>query len=272
MADLGRFLLKSNHATILTAAYGERLQGLRGALRRSGPTIHRQRFYCRLGELLASSDPARRECIARIPSLDLRKLNVISILPPDICRANVVQAVGNEDTAYDTVKAIRVLVERGASEKHLFAAIRQVQDQRGLEKVFERFVLGCRAPKHPVDPSDYYKPISDGGQAVHVARKYRNCVRTYVLELLDADAGHAFAEASHEGEGVIVHLRRRDEVWRLDGLYGRRNKQPSPAAREHITGYLSANGIEVEKPKRTLSDWDAVRRFTEREFMGIPHW
>lgn len=272
MAELGRFLLKSNHQTILAAAYGEPLQGLRGALRRSGPTVHKRRFYCLLGELLGGADAARRECITRLPSLDLTKLNVITVLPPSICRANVVQAVGDEATAFDLVQAFRALVERGVNEDDLVSAIRQVRDKRGLEKAFHRFVLECRAPDHPVGPSAEYRPILDGGQAVHVARKYRNCVRTYVLELLDAEAGHAFAEASHDNEGVVVHLRRRDDVWRLDGLYGRRNKQPSPAARERITSYLSANGIEVEKAKQSASNWEAVRRFTEREFMGFPHW
>jgi hypothetical protein len=105
-----------------------------------------------------------------------------------------------------------------------------------------------------------------------IARRFRNCARSYTIDLLDEDTGAAFAEACYDGEGVVVQLRREGEVWRLDGLHGPRNKQPSSAVREHIEAFLSANGVDVAKRKRVQSKWDAVRKFTDRAFMDFENW
>jgi hypothetical protein len=232
--------------------------------------VHGRPFYDLLPRL--TSDKESAVCLARMATLNLAKLKIIDILPNAIRRANVVEAIGDEDTAHDVVSAFNLMISRGADEDEFAAALREVQGKRGLAKVFQRFVLRCRARQHPVGATDSYRPIQSAEELHKIARRFRNCARTYTIDLLDEDSGTAFAEATHEGEGVIVQLQREGDVWRLDGLYGRCNKQPSSAAREHIEAFLSTNGVDVEKRKRVQSKWDAVRQFTDRAFMDFVMW
>src|SRR5690606_36063504 len=105
-----------------------------------------------------------------------------------------------------------------------------------------------------------------------VARRYRNCARSYTVDLLDPETGQAFAEVRHNGEGVIVHLRREGDQWRMNGLFGPRNKRPSPEAREHVLSYLDSHGIDVGTKARARSEWESVRRFAEPAYRDFGLW
>lgn len=52
MNEVGNFLLEADHRAILERAYGEYIEGSRGALRRAGEAVHEEPFYALLRQLL----------------------------------------------------------------------------------------------------------------------------------------------------------------------------------------------------------------------------
>ena len=262
MAEVGHLLLGADHRSILARAYEEVPMGLRGALRRAGPAAHERRFYAIVHRLLATPPhPDVTQCIARIESLDLTKLLVIRILPEAICRANVVDAVASASRAKDVATGYRLLISRGVDGADLASAIQQVRNESELTKVWNTWLLKAKSPLHPVPANDGYFPVTSGAALSKLAQRYRNCARRYLTDVLDEQAGHAFAEVRHAGEGVVVHLAKEDDQWRLEGVFGPGNSRPSPAMREHVTSYLRSHHVKVgERERARRTEWDALRR------------
>ena len=262
MAEVGQFLLSADHQSILSRAYPEVPSGLRGALRRAGRAAHERRFYSLLYELLSTpphSESSR--CISRLGSLDFSKLLIIRILPATICRANVVESINRPSAAKDIVTGYRLLTSRGVDGASLTAAIQQVRSERELSKVWNTWLLKAQAPPHPVPKNDCYLPVASTAGLNSLARRYQNCARRFLTDLLDDEAGQAFAEARHGNEGVVVHLEKESGKWRMAGLFGPRNARPSPAMREHVAEYLRNHGVKVgDRARPERSEWDALRR------------
>ena len=262
-AEVVPFLLSANHQTILSEAFRGVPEGLRGALRRSGPAVREQRFYRVLYMLL--SQPRHAEvarCISRIDTLNLTKLRVTNILPPEFCRSNVVEALSNIQAAQDLIASVKLLCGAGADQEKLAAAIRDVRDEIGLTNVINRAMLACRGGEHPVPASHGYQPISTAHELHRMAAKFRNCARRYLVDFLDDAAGHAFAEVRLGQEGAVAHLRRRESGWRLEGIFGPRNAMPSDKLRRYVTEYLATHGIEPPQRGNPTTAWSPVRRIT----------
>lgn len=209
--------------------------------------------------------PRHREiagCISRIDTLNLTKLRVINILSPELCRPNVVEAVANIQAAKDLLASIDLICAAGADREELAEAIRNVRDENSLTNVINRAMLACRAGDHPVPASNSYRPIDTARELHRIAAKFRNCARRYMVDFLDEEAGHAFAEVSLRKEGAVAHLRRRESGWRLEGVFGPRNMMPSDELRRHVTDYLAQHGIEPPQRGSSNSAWSPVRRIT----------
>lgn len=269
-AEIAQFLLSAGHNSILNKTYGEAPQGLRGALRRAGPVVPEHRFFGILYKLLSRPPHAEVvKCINRFPSLDLMKLRVLDILPENLCRTNVVQALPDVQSASDLISAFKLLVESGADEELLNAAICAVGERDGLAKVMKKALLRCRAPEHPVASSDFYRPISTAQELHRTASRFRNCAKNYTIEFLDEEAGHAFGEACLGNESAMVHLRRRSGDWQIEGVFGPRNYRPSNALREKIYSYLAPQGIRVREREYAKSAWEPVRRVISNPIFGL---
>lgn len=260
-ADLGGFLLVANHRSILAEAYRSVPEGLRGALRRAGPKVHEQRFYALLHELLSSPPHEHiRACIARLPSLDMTKLLILKMLPNEIARANLVQVLDDVHEAADVRSGLGLLVRSGVEGDELASAIRQVRNSRELSKLWQAWVLKAKAPPHPVPPCSWYRPVTTGAELHRLALAYRNCSRRYIPDLLDPEAGHAFAEVRESGRGAVVHLTRERAQWTLEGMYGPRNERPSRELADQIRDYLAQHGIVIERHRHRRSEWDVMRK------------
>lgn len=271
MADVGRFLLGADHRAILAAGYGEVQQGHRRALRRAGSEVQDRRFYSLLHQLLANPPHDQiAHCVAHLPSLDLTKLLVLHLLPPSICRANVVSVIRGTQEANDVEIAFRLLISRGVDADALTHSIRQVQDFKALAKVFENAMLRAKAPAHPVPASSNYQPILTGEELHALARQFQNCARSYSTRLLDENEGHAFALVQHGKAKAVAHLIRDGSVWELDGLFGYRNSRPTRDLRDWVYEYLAGHGVKVEKRnQRKSSDWESLRRLTSDHLLDF---
>lgn len=268
-SDVANFLLRSSHGAILADAFGEAPKGLRGALRRSGPVVHDKRFYGVLYRLLAK--PRHTEivrCISRLNELTLFKLRVVNILPPELCRPNVVEAVETIESATDLVASVDLIAAAGGDREKLCSAIQKVRSELTLARVVGRALLDCQGVAHPVPPTDGYRPIETARDLHKIAAKFRNCARSYTIDLLDHDAGHAFAEVRKGVHTGVAHLRQRDGKWSLEGLYGPRNIRPASALRQHTIEHLQAHGVhQRERSSTSNSKWNHVRRMTTMPMM-----
>lgn len=267
----GKFLSKSDHRSILTAAFGDVPVGMRGALRRSGPMIHDQQFYHLLYDLLAKPSHAEMtRCIARIPELNLMRLHIVQHLPEWICRANVVLSIDTAEECRDVKTGFNLLVSRGVDPGALATAIRKVRTHREFTNLWKRWVLKARLPQHPVPPSHEYRPIETGHELQNLARNYRNCARRYLPSLFDEEGGDAFAEITHGGHSAVIHLRRDGGDWQLEGIHGHRNRRPREGLRERISQYLEAHGVRTRLSARNgLKDWAALERLMSRHRFGF---
>ncbi|MEG8052556.1 hypothetical protein QP185_03510 [Sphingomonas aerolata] len=138
------FLLNARHHTILAKAYRRVPTGLRGALARAGAQPHDKRFYSILARTLNSPSHARIvQAINQLPSIDLTRLCVLRMLPPEVCTPGVVEAVDDVRTTKDAVALIELLVISGVDRHALATAITAVSDKRQLGRLWDRWAARC---------------------------------------------------------------------------------------------------------------------------------
>jgi hypothetical protein len=261
MVDVGQFLRRSDHQTILRAAFnGDEPEGLRRALRRIGSSAQDQRCYTLLHELLARPPHASlTDCIFRLTSITRSKLLIAKLLPESICRANVVEAVADVSAASDVSNAFEQLVNRGVDAESLSDAIRKVRSERDLMNIWSRWLASATCPPHPIPASNSYSPILSGDELSRLANQMRNCAKRYLLPLMAGEDAMAIME--HSGKTAMVHLRFSDDRWRCEGAYGPRNVPPRFALREALYEHLEAHGVAVRSStRRKPCEWDSLRR------------
>jgi len=265
MAQIADFLLSCAHGAILRTGYGELPLGLRSALRRAGPSIHDLQFYMLLKDSLAKPPhPKIIKCIAGLPSLDLTKLLVVRILPEQICHPNVVGCMDTVEDANDTAVGFHLLAERGVDAQALAVAIKQVGNPTEMPKLWQRWV---RKPHcdHPIPADATYRPVTSGEQLSKLSLRYRNCGSRYITQLIEGN--DAFAEFEYRGEGGVVHLQKKQDQWRLEGLHGPRNAPPSSRLRNKVSEYLTKHGVEiVSRDRAKPTEFDCLRRLTMGNF------
>jgi hypothetical protein len=259
------FLLNARHH-ILAKAYRRVPTGLRGALARAGAQPHDKRFYSILARTLNSPSHARIvQAINQLPSIDLTRLCVLRMLPPEVCTPGVVEAVDDVRTTKDAVALIELLVISGVDRHALATAITAVSDKRQLGRLWDRWAARCVFPAQPVQSSAGYHSISNGVDLREMVRRYRNCSMRYLVDVLNGFS--AFGEFSGETDngGMVVHLRFRADQWEIEDFYGKFNSRPGRAERERATQFLVSAGI-VERPvvKNPSGPWDALRRINAR--------
>lgn len=261
MADVADFLLRSDHQTILKAAFdGDVPEGLRRALRRIGPSVQDKRCYTLLHQLLARPHhESLTACIYRLTSITRTKLLIARMLPEAICRAKVCEAITDVSSASDVTGAFEQLINRGVDADALSEAIRKVRNERELMNLWQRWLMKAECPTHPIPASNNYTPVRSGEELARLAKQFRNCALRYLLPVMAGE--DAMAVMQHSGKTAMVHLRFSDARWRCEGVYGPRNACPSSELREALYEHLDAHGVVVlSASRRKPSEWDSLRR------------
>lgn len=268
-ARVGEFLSAADHASILSAAYGDVPKGFRRALARIGSTAQDQRCYSLLHQTLSRPPSAEvQECIYRMPAIDRQKLLIARLLPPSLSRPNVVSAIhsmsatNSVSLANDVSTAYDLLIERGVDREALTQAICRVRSERELMNLWSRWLLKAECPPHPIaDRRDTYVGITSGAALKEASARFKNCAADrYMLAMIEGT--DAFAEFQHDGKLVMVHLRLSEDRWTFEGVFGTRNSRPSPAVREALVEYLKAQGVVVPGDRRPESQWQAIARLS----------
>lgn len=263
--ELAEFLLKAGHGAILRSAYGVVPQGLRGALARAGGQPHDHKFYTVLHRLLMSPRHNRvTPTISQMAVIDLPRVRIVNLLPPEACAPQVVEALGDVETAKDAARVIELLAQNGVDRAALGRAITSVSDRQQLSRLWERWAGRCRLPASPIQATQEYRPVETADDLRRLARRYRNCAARYVPDALDHQS--SFGEFLFDGRPVVVvHLRRRPDGWEIDGLFLRDNARPSPEQRERVRDFLHGAGVIRREPtKQPSGPWSSLRRLTSR--------
>ena len=270
LSEAAHFLMCAQHRDILATAFETVPQGLRGALARSGPQPHKTRFYGLLQEMLTKPHHNRVvPTIRHIKRLDLNRLRVIRQLPAEVCNPAIVQALEDVAPAADLAKIVSLFAESGLDRAAMTAAFNRVKSDEALRKTVQRWALKTVLPPHPVPASDDYHPITASAHLGAMGRRYRNCMAQYIPGALDGLDSFALFKPASSNKGMIVHLQRRDEVWRIEGLFGPQNCRPDPALHDAGTAYLEEHGV-LKRPREhtPTGPWAALGRFTSPYLFG----
>lgn len=270
MADVGDFLLRSDHQTILSAAFdGDVPEGLRRALRRIGPSAQDRRCYTLLHQLLSRPHhESLTACIYRLSSITRSKLLIARMLPDAICRANVVEAITDVSAATDVTGAFEQLVSRGVNANDLAGAICKVRSESELMNLWHRWLIKLDCPPNPIPASSSFTPVRSGEELVSLAKRFRNCGARYLLPVMAGE--DAMAVMEHGGESAMVHLRFSEGRWRCEGVYGPRNSPPSSALREALYEHLERHNVVVlSASRRKPSEWDSLRRLMRHRMLDF---
>ena len=261
------YLCQADHRAMLLAAYGSVPTGFRGALKRSGSQPHSKQYYRKLHALFAApphSDLVRT--LNQLPALDMDRLRIVLRLPHEVCCVNVVNAINSPQKARDVAMLIKLLIDHGAERQPLFEAVRKVETSKQLSRVWKRWALLLMFSEHPISTSDCYMPITKAADLRRLALRYHNCAERYVSQCLDGT--DAFAEYTDDGQSLVVHLRRKDERWFVEGMFGKHNRSPETSLKVSALAYMERYGVIRKPPReRRVGQWDVLNRLSG--YMGF---
>lgn len=258
--ELAEFLASADHRTILVRAFGSVPIGLRGALGRCGhqPPLSNG-FFKELHRTLEQDGKVAR-VIRRLKRIDPNRLRIAKLLPAHVLTASLVSIVASPAMARDVSTMVILLESKGIDRKAFGKALASLTSVEQFPSFWERWASKCAFPAHPVPSSERYVAVANGHQLHLLARKYRNCARTYLEKALRGEA--AFAEFNHPLGSAVVHLVRKGDGWILDGLFGPSNRTATPQVRDAAVRHLRAHGIVDKFGRRGALDWSALRRLT----------
>ena len=245
--------------------------GLRGALRRSGSQAHEPNFYKLLHRLLDQpAHPTISRVLGRLSDLDFDKLRIVETIRQEVCTAALVEAVKSPARAEDINTGIDLLSASGVDRRALIDALRGVANAKALAALWTRWMRQTVFPPHPIPASLTYTPVPDAAALRTLSLRYRNCSERYVIGVLNG-VDH-FAEFQHEERKVVVHLRRRREVWELEGVFCKHNARPSPAMRQAVIAHLAQHAIAPKTPSfRQVGNWDVLERLSQPTLFHFEH-
>lgn len=257
--EIGSFLIEASHDAILHAAFGTVPIGLRAALGRAGPIPHPRRFYRYLYALMSPGRQAIGKIVSRLPTVDLERLRVLRLLPSDMRHDNIIANIGGVADALDLRAFVSLLTDYDVDRSALIDAFASASSKDALTNLARRWALKARLPKHPVPASNTYRPITNGDELRRVALRHRNCMRMYLVNILERRS--AFALFQHDDQEVVVHLLATEGGWELDRFYNR-SGPISSATRKNAEGHLRQHGVRFQSRSTTTRPLDPIRRMT----------
>jgi hypothetical protein len=196
----------------------------------------------------------------RLQKIDPTRLRIVKLLPEHVLTPTLVSIVASPAMARDVGTMVALLEGKGIDRNALARALASLSSVEQFPGFWERWASKVAFPRHPVPSSDRYVAISDGDSLRSLAKRYRNCARTYLEKALRGDT--AFAEFRHPLGYAVVHLVRKGDEWVLEGLFGPSNRTAPPQVRDAAVRHLRGYGIHDKFGRRDGLDWSALRRLT----------
>lgn len=233
--------IRFGHA--METAFGRRLEGVEGVLKRSPPTLFSVETYRQLRNLiedrramkvLQHAELVTHDLIAALHTLppEFRRLGILKhILTP--ADAEVVALAVDNDQSGDGVISRSMLAKRltsCGSRKQFFEVVE--------EELFSRFLMPVNGP---VIDDPRITAIRNVKALIRAGRRYRNCLRKYCPELTGELAFYEFDDGEHQAViSVKAHFA---AAGVLDELNGVDNKDLPDEGREKVVKAFAAAGV-----------------------------
>ena len=253
--EAAEFLMTADHRSILHLAFGCVPRGFRAALGRSGPQPHDKGYYHQLFDLLATGPRHVIAAILQSAALDPERLAIVTNSPADLCDTRILSKLKDRKHATDVALSIDLLHRRSVDRTAVVEALRRTDK---VNETIKRWALRMSFPPGPIPASDGYRPIRSGIELTAIARKYRNCSRTFFASLMTGS--HAFGELCHEGEEVLLSFDRIQGVWITDGVYSYRNLAVHAGLSRAAFAFAARHGVPDRKPDNSDKAVSALRR------------
>lgn len=263
-AEVAEFVSRANHRQILKTAFGTVPRGLRGALARSGPQPHPRSFYPILHDLLSAPEHVVAASVIRqLEHVEPKRVLIARRLPSDICTANLVKVIAHPRAAADVTKLVALFSSNGIDRCALAGAVRSVASAKQLSELWDRWSQKLTFPPHPVPETQHHVPITNGFELRRIALRYRNCVRHYLAKIMEKEV--AFSQFRWGGDEAVIHLKRRERIWTLEGLFLKGNEPVSLSFRSAAEDYLQKSGVVISPNRRNAEgEWSVLSRLSGR--------
>lgn len=261
-AQEAEFLIGARHTHILRAAYDIVPAGLRGALGRCGAQVHHASFYTDLhGKMSSSRDVAR--LVMRLPHVNPERLAIAKFLPDALRSPTLTMLLRDPDEAQNMAELFKLFTEAGADAAALVGALRRAGARNEVRCVWRSQLERLPFPAQPLPRTGTYEPVESARDLKLIALSFRNCVRRYLSDCLEGQVAFATFRASQQK--LVIHLRRRSNLWFLDSCHAYANRRVDPDARSEAIAFLSQHGVhQFVRKSPNAGKWEPLRDIIAR--------
>ena len=237
---VGGYLAQANHRSILTRAFGHVPLGFRRALGKSGAQPHDPRYYADLYHSLAHGLSHVVTAVMHATRLDPERLEIIRMLPVDLCDSRIVERIKDLQHARDLIVVADLFEKRAGNRQGLVEAL--LSSRASLEATVRRWCRQLEYVDQPIEECAVYRPIRNGVELHEMARKYQNCGRNYTASTLTGES--AFGEfIALDDRRVLLCFEKSEGSWTLDGVYVRRNRRVPADLDEQARDFVRMHDI-----------------------------
>lgn len=259
--SLAEVVRHGRSADILSHAFGEVPEGLRGLLSRIERPLPRARDYIVLHNLAASEDDRAMAALLGSGNISVRKLEVLAALDPRWRHSNTLERIdtGAEAMTFNAAVAFVQSVNSKATDEVVAEAIAQMRPSSTLPRLLDRFMFRAdRLPAHPAPFEDNeLRPLRTVRDLLDAGRRYRNCLRHRVSDV----AAQKMALSEFRGECLVEFWPMTHGVWVLREVHAERNRPVGLALCAAVEAKCDALGIPRFR-EEAGSDWKSYRKFT----------
>lgn len=251
------WLTTAGHDEILERSIGQRITGLRGALKRSKHTSHPKSFYLNLVKILSELSEKERRIFANLKPLDLDILQRWQICPPQLRVDSFISAFKDSDDLRGFLDAIAVVSQAGGDMGGITGKLKKARSRSDIARIMQTAVANLSFGQPPVPGDEILTPIVNVAELRKTARELRNCAAAYDLDVLDGLS--YFYAISCQGKRGMVHLEREKRTWLVNDVTGMTNRALPASLADRVLSFFANHGIYAS-PDCRPSKWDAVRR------------
>lgn len=253
-------------------AFGERINGLEGILRRCPASLFAADAYKLFRKIIRDSNA--QKVFRHSDSIAAELIETLYNLPPELRMAGVVNKLRHPDEALIIQLACNDAKNPAgmADRKRLAERLGQI---RSTEKFWEALTdelvgqLGPIPTPPPIDHPNFY-PVTSLKQVIKVAKKFRNCLRNYLSEVKRGEmALHIFARG--EESAVIGIAPAFGCAGMVKEIKGPENERIRPDLYEEVIDILHRNGFEIYMRHRHRDLDDIPRGLENLADYSEPH-
>lgn len=251
------WLTNAGHGEILERSTGQRIFGLRRALKRSKHTSHPRVFYLTLIKILTYITAKERRVFSRLDALDIDLLRRWQICPPSLRTDLFISAFRDSNDLCELLDAIVVIKQAGGDEAAIFSELRRARSRSDIARSMRLAVANLSFGPPPAPGDEILTPIVNVAELRKTARELRNCAAAYDLDVLDGLS--YFYAIDCDGKRGMVHLEREKRTWLVNDVTGMTNSALPASLADRVLNFFANHGIHAG-PDCRPSKWDVVRR------------